>query len=109
MRFLIAFLTVLGLAVAGATLAPTVGAADSGYVLTLDQQPEQPPQQPPEQPGVQPGVVPPDVDIDIAERTVSGDWWANPVWIGVGIVALILLIVIVALATKGGGTTVVKD
>lgn len=94
MRLLMAFVAVLGLAAAGGTLAP-VAAADSGFVLAVDQQPG--------------GGIQPDVDIDITE-TAGGQWWANPVWIGVGIVALILLIVIVALATRGGGgTTVVKE
>lgn len=89
MRFLIALLTVLGMAMADGAVAP-VGAADSGYVLAVDQQP---------------GGGTLDVNIEVDE----GDWWANPVWIGVGIVALILLIVIIAMATRGGGTTIVKD
>jgi hypothetical protein len=95
MRFLIALLAVLGLAAASAAFAPAL-AADSGYVL-VEQQPG--------------GAPAPDIDVDITERTVGGgQWWANPVWIGVGIVALILLIVIVALATRGGGgTTIVKE
>jgi hypothetical protein len=97
MRFLIALLAVLGLAAAGPVLAP-LAAASSSYDLALQQQPGG-------------GAPSGQIDIDITERSVGGgDWWANPVWIGVGIVALILLIVIVALATRGGGgTTVVKD
>jgi len=95
MRFPIALLAVLGLAAASATFAPAV-VAGSGYML-VDQQPG--------------GAPAPEINVDITERTVGGgEWWANPVWIGVGIVALILLIVIVALATRGGGgTTVVKE
>lgn len=88
MRFLIALLTVVGLAAAGPVLAPA-------YAFALQQQPG--------------GVPSGQIDINITERTGGGDWWANPVWIGVGIVALILLIVIVALATRGGGTTIVKE
>jgi hypothetical protein len=97
MRFLIAVLAVLGLALAGPVLAP-LAAANSGSVLALQQQPGG-------------GAPSGQIDIDITERSVGGgDWWANPVWIGVGIVALILLIVIVALATRGGGgTTVIKE
>jgi hypothetical protein len=95
MRVLIALLAVLGLAAASGTLAPVAG-ADSGYVLAVDQQPGG-------------GGIQPNIDIDVTE-TGGGQWWANPVWIGVGIVALILLIVIVALATRGGGgTTIVKE
>lgn len=95
MRVRIALLAVLGLAAVAGTL---VAAADSAYVVALVQQPGG---------GAQPA---PDVDIDITTRTVDGGpWWNNPVWIGVGIVALILLVVIVALATRGGGTTIVKE
>lgn len=96
MRLLIAFVATLALVAAGGTLAPAA-AVDSGYALTLDQQPGG-------------GSPAPSIDVDITERTVGGDWWANPIWIGVGIVALILLIVIVALATRGGGgTTIIRE
>jgi len=45
-----------------------------------------------------------DVDID-----TGGDaWWTNPIWIAVGVVALIALIAIIVAASRGG-TTVVKD
>lgn len=98
MRVLIALLAVLGLAAVAGTLVPAAAAANSAYVVALVQQPGG---------GAQPA---PDVDIDITTRTVDGGpWWNNPVWIGVGIVALILLVVIVALATRGGGTTIVKE
>lgn len=98
MRFLIALLAVLGLAAASPVLA-SVATANGGYAFALDQG----------QPGGG-GAPSAQIDIDVTERSVGGgDWWANPVWIGVGIVALILLIVIVALATRGGGTTVIKD
>lgn len=92
MRHLIAFLVVVGLAAAGATPVPAV-AADSASVLADAQQPG--------------GGGIPDIDITVTEG--GAESWANPVWIGVGIVALILLIVIVALATRGGGTTIIKD
>ena len=46
------------------------------------------------------------MDINVND---NGAWWANPMVIGAGVVALVLLIVIVALATRGGGTTVIKD
>jgi hypothetical protein len=66
-------------------------AGDGGSVLAAYQQ--------------QPGGL--DVDVDITAS--RGDWWADPVWIGLGIVALILLIVIVALIARGGGTTIIKE
>jgi hypothetical protein len=50
-----------------------------------------------------------DVNIDINKGGGGGDWWANPVWIAIGVIALVLLIVIVAMSTRGGGTTVIKE
>jgi hypothetical protein len=37
-------------------------------------------------------------------------WYASPVWIAIGVIALVLLIVLIVLATRGGGgtTTVVR-
>ncbi len=88
MRLLIALLLVLGLSAAAAPLA---AAADAGSVVAMLQQPGQ-------------------YDVDISVATDGGAWWTNPVWIGVGVVALILLIVIVALAARGGGgTTIIKE
>jgi hypothetical protein len=64
------------------------------------QQPEQPqqPQQPP--PSGQ-------IDVDIT-TTTDADWWANPVWIGIGAVALLLIVVLIVMASRGG-TTVIKE
>jgi hypothetical protein len=39
----------------------------------------------------------------------GGDWWMNPIWIAIGVIALVLLIVIIAMAARGSGTTVIKD
>jgi hypothetical protein len=89
MRFVIAVLAVLGLAIGAAVAAPTLSAFDGSSVIALAQQPGQY-----------------SVDINVND---GGAWWANPIWIGAGVVALILLIVIIALATRGGGTTVIKE
>jgi hypothetical protein len=35
-------------------------------------------------------------------------WYANPVWMAIGGLALLVLIVLLVMAFKGGGTTVVK-
>jgi hypothetical protein len=50
-----------------------------------------------------------DVNIDVNKGGGGGDWWANPVWIAIGVIALVLLVVIVAMSTRGGGTTIVKE
>ena len=38
----------------------------------------------------------------------SGAWYTNPVWIAIGIIALVLLIALIAMAGRGRDTTVVK-
>jgi hypothetical protein len=90
MRFLMALLAVLGMTFMGQTVLPAPASADSGYALTLDQQPS--------------GKL--DINIDVNEG--GGDWWANPIWIGIGAVGLLLLVVLIVMAARGGGTTVVK-
>jgi hypothetical protein len=90
MRFLIALLAVLGIALGVSTAVPAAASADGGYVLALDQQPS--------------GTL--DVNIDISEG--GGDWWANPIWIGIGVVGVLLILVLVVMAARGGGTTVIK-
>ena len=49
------------------------------------------------------------VDVDIKTNGGGGAWWTNPIWIAIGVVALVLLIVIVAMAARGSGTTVIKE
>jgi hypothetical protein len=90
MRLAIALFTLLGLAVAGNLATPALAAADSGYVLAMAQQPGQ-------------------YSIDIDVDTSDAAWWTNPLWIGIGVVALVLLVVIIALAVRGGGTTIIKE
>ena len=94
MRFFIAVLAVLGLLM-GAASAPALAASGSAYALTADQGGG----------GAPTGQL--DVNVDVNEG--GGAWWANPVWIAVGVIALVLLIVIIAMAARGGGTTVIKD
>lgn len=90
MRLAIALLALLGLAAAGNVATPALAAADSGYVLAMAQQPGQ-------------------YSIDIDANDAGAAWWSNPLWIGIGVVALVLLVVIIALAVRGGGTTVIKE
>ena len=89
MRLAIALLALLGLAAAG-NLTPALAAPDSRYVLAMAQQP---------------GEYSIDIDVNGADAA----WWSNPLWIGIGVVALVLLVVIIALAVRGSGTTVIKE
>ena len=49
------------------------------------------------------------LDVDINTHSGGGAWWTNPLWIAIGIIALVLLIVIIAMAARGSGTTVIKE
>lgn len=50
------------------------------------------------------------VDVDINTHSGGGGaWWASPVWIAIGAIALVVLILIVVMAARGSGTTVIKE
>jgi hypothetical protein len=49
------------------------------------------------------------VDVNINTHSGGGAWWTNPLWIAIGVIALVLLIVIIAMAARGSGTTVIKE
>ena len=51
---------------------------------------------------------PPVINVEINKGGGSKAWYANPIWIAIGGLALLVLIVLVVMALKGGGTTVVK-
>jgi predicted nicotinamide N-methyase len=97
MRFLIACVAMLTVLMLGSAAAPVAMAAThSGYALVAaDQQ--------------QPAQGKLDVNIDVNKGGGGGDWWANPVWIAIGAIGLVLLVVIVAMVARGGGTTVIKE
>jgi hypothetical protein len=90
MRFVLACLIALGFMVGSSgVIEPTMATND--YVVAAQQQPSS-------------GQV--DVDIR-ADR--DADWWASPFWIGVGVVALIIvLIAVITMASRGGRNIVIK-
>jgi len=52
----------------------------------------------------------PDKTIDINITHGGGRWYANPVWIGIGALAVVIVLLLIVLAARGGGgTTIVKD
>ena len=84
----------------GLLAIPALPAAPAGFdntvqAMTLAQQPD-PPAAPPSQ-----------IDVDI--NTTDGTWYTNPVWLALGAIALIVLVLLIVSASRGGGTTVVKD
>lgn len=89
MRFVIACLFALGLLTSGVVTVPA-SFGEAGYVVALAQD-------------VPTGELNVDIDTD------DGAWYANPVWIAIGVIALVVLIAIVAMAARGGGTTVIKE
>jgi hypothetical protein len=89
MRFTIALLMTLGLAASAAVSVPAV-MDDGSYLVAAAQQPSG------------------ELEVEIGTDAGGGAWWTNPVWIGIGVVALIALIAIIVAASRGG-TTVVKD
>lgn len=91
MRFVIACLIALGFAVGSAAVALPAAAADSSFVVALQQAPTG------------------ELNVDIDTDGGGGAWYTSPLWIAIGAIALLLLIVIVAMAARGGGTTVIRD
>ena len=50
------------------------------------------------------------LDVNINTHSGGGGvWWQSPVWIAIGVIALVLFIMLIVMATRGGGTTIVKE
>jgi hypothetical protein len=49
-----------------------------------------------------------DAKIEIKTTDSHGAWYTQPVWIAIGIIALVLIIALIAMAGRRGNTTVVK-
>jgi hypothetical protein len=55
--------------------------------------------------------TPPKAEVDInVNRHGGGRWYASPVWIAIGVLALIVIVLLIVLAARsgGGGTTIVR-
>jgi hypothetical protein len=48
-----------------------------------------------------------DVDINVG-HTGGTRWYANPLWIAIGVLAVIVLVALIVMAGRGGGTTIVR-
>src|SRR5262245_20490661 len=91
----------LMLSVWSAPSLAAVGGTHGTTVVALQQQPSGGGAQ--AQPG---GKL--DIDINVNHGR-AGRWYANPLWIAIGALAVIVLLVLVVMAARGGGTTVIKD
>jgi hypothetical protein len=89
MRFLIALGIVLGLAAGTSSLSPELLPVASDWSVATAQQP--------------------DAQIDIDVDRGGGAWYTSPMWIAIGVIALVVIILLVAMAARGGGTTVIRD
>ena len=57
-----------------------------------------------------PPQTPPQINVEV-NRGGGRAWYASPVWIAIGVIALVLVVMLVARAARGGGgggTTVVR-
>lgn len=52
--------------------------------------------------------APKGVNVDINVHH-GGRWYANPVYIGLGVLAFVVLVLLIVMAARGGGTTVIKE
>ena len=50
------------------------------------------------------------LDVNINSHSSGGGvWWQSPIWIAIGVIALILVVLLITMIGRGGGTTIVKD
>ena len=91
MRVVFACLIAIGL-FAGVGVMAEAATIDGSSVIALSQAPQVPT-----------GELNVDINTD-----GGGAWWSNPVWIAIGVIALVVLVLAIALSNRGG-TTVIKD
>jgi hypothetical protein len=81
---------------ASAPAVPGAPAVSTAHVYALQQ--------------AQPAVPDKTIDINVNTGRGGGRWYANPVWIGIGVLAVVVILLLVVMAARGGGgTTIVKD
>ena len=93
MRFIIALLAVGGILAGAATMPALAAAGDSSYAVAAAEQ------QAPS------GRLEVDIDTDQG----GGAWYTSPLWIAIGVIGLVLLILLIVMASRGGGTTIVRE
>jgi hypothetical protein len=51
--------------------------------------------------------LPETIDVDI--NTNGGAWYTSPMWLAIGGLAFLIVVLLIVLASRSGGTTVIKD
>lgn len=91
-------LTVFLLSGGPASLAMAAGGDHGAAVASADPQADSPAA----------GKVSSKVDVDV-DRHQSDSWYLSPTWIVIGILAIGVLVAIIVAASRGGGTTIIRD
>ena len=106
LRMLVTSAAVLLFAGATTATASPVGSTGAANSVAVVQAPVAPSllaiqQQPASQPAQE-------THVTRTETTTS--WWADPVWIGVGVIALLVIVLLIVFANRGSGdrTTVIR-
>lgn len=50
---------------------------------------------------------PPQIDVDV--NAGGAAWYTDPIWIAIGVIALVVLILLIAMATRRNNTTVIRE
>jgi hypothetical protein len=96
---LLSALTIFLLAGAPATVA--LAAEGGTAVASLDPRAEDE--------GTAAAKVAGEVDVDVDRDRGGEAWYLSPTWIVIGILAVGVLVAIIVAASRGGGTTVIRD
>jgi len=49
------------------------------------------------------------IEITVGDRGGGVRWYRSPVWIAIGVLAVVVVLLMIVLIARGGGTTIVKD
>ncbi len=93
---LLSALTIFLLAGAPATMA--IAAGDGTAVASIDPKTDDAPA----------AKVTGEVDVDVNDHG-GGAWYLSPTWIVIGVLAVGVLVAIIVAASRGGGTTIIKE
>jgi hypothetical protein len=54
---------------------------------------------------------PPQINVEVNKGGGGRAWYASPIWVAIGVIALVLVVMLIVMAARGGGgggTTVVR-